>query len=119
MVASGSFVPLLPIGGGDGGGVPFIVIVLVVAPPPSPMTKMWERKEGSEPGRPGMDATPIRSKGGSEGTKSTFGQFVTGILNGVCSPPPSPSSAADIVASLGLGASSAKREGGKPINSAR
>ena len=70
MVASGSFVPVLPIV----VGVPFIVIVLGAV---SDDKNVGEgRKGASEAG----DATPIRSKGGSEGDQVDFWSIRDGNL---------------------------------------
>ena len=89
MVASGSFVPVLPIvvfvGG---GGVPFIVIVLGAVSDDKNVGEEG-RERASQAG--GWMRHPSDQREGVRETKSTFGQFVTGILNGVCSPPPSPS----------------------------
>ena len=65
------FVPLLPIGGAV---FPFIVIVRSAAAV-SDDKNVRERKGG--------DATSIVEERERE-AKSTFGQSVTGILNGVC-----------------------------------
>ena len=115
MVASGSFVPVLPIGAFVGGGVPFIVIVLGAV---SDDKNVGE--EGRERARPGMDATPIRSKGGSEGDQVDFWSIRDGNLEWSLQP-------AAISVRNGqcrkFGSEQCKeqrgREGGKPINSAR